>query len=49
MGLHECMSSLASSGMGHAKSSEQLEEDRCWVEGARTWLVVRYLKFVTKG
>lgn len=41
MGLSECLSRLASSGMGAGKNAEQLEEDRRWVEGTRVWLTVR--------
>jgi hypothetical protein len=40
MGLHECLPILASLGVGIGKTSEQLEAERIWVEGARIWLIV---------
>jgi len=43
MGLHECLPTLASLGIGIVKSSEELEAERSLVEGTRVWLIVRRL------
>jgi hypothetical protein len=40
MGLHNCLTYLANSGMGIGKNDEDLAGDRDWVQGARIWLVV---------
>jgi hypothetical protein len=41
MGLHECLPTLASLGIGIVKTSEELEAERGLVEGTRVWLIVR--------
>jgi hypothetical protein len=43
MGLHNCLTYLANSGMGIGKSDEDLADDRDWVQGARIWLVVSHV------